>query len=782
VGTVDNPPVGTPTATFTDVVDDYTAASNAVFSEGNSNFQPFPMVGNPVSGTCLIGGSSLYDISQGFNTSWAPGTRIRVGSGIFTIYRVVSNSVLQLTDSCPVYYGPGYPVKWYVDEPVLLGQTPSALFGPLDGIFFGVKEGTLYWTKANNPDATTEARNLEVTDATEPLMNGCVYNGRGFVWSTKRMFQILVGNGGVQVAEVPSGVGLTQRHAISVNGKYMTWLGPDGIYISQGGEAKEITGEKLGKLLIPDDTQEATQFFSAGIPSPQSAAEVYLGYDHNGWLVINYNIQSNSVYYGNTLLWDPETGRWWYDRYGADGSHGGLIPVTCTLPIHFGAAGEVAGTYFGSRDGKIYSLGGGQDAGSGSVLGKFRTGFLDGGDIRTEKLWGDFALGLNTYDQQASVKLWSNHQTSGAPVLSSTLPAGSGRRQVIVDLNTGKGYQARAVALECEITSTVFNHPVFFDWQSSVIVYPERTVRRGTDFHDYGYPGRKHVRGIVIDADTFNTPRTLRIVRDGRMVAHSLTVQHNGQREMEYGINPPFESYLLMVLPDDENQWQLRAHHFVYDQYANISNKPTPLMLNDDPRAKFVQGILLTADTEGQDVVLRIERDGGALQQTLTVNHSGKVARAYTFDPPFITHHVRISPQGPIGIFEPETHWIWEPEPDLAKLWETQQTDFDMQGYKVLRALDLSLISSAAATLTIRYDGKSVQVSIPSTSGARRKLYVPLPPIKGKVFEFRLTSTADLRVYQREVEVQVKPWASPGAFTPARPFGDMHRSHGGARI
>jgi hypothetical protein len=553
--------------------------------------------------------------------------------------------------------------------------------------------------------------------------------------------------------------------------------------MSQGGLAKNISDERIGTLFNREGRYVTTVNGLPTIDVSDSSSYIRLSGGHDGFVYLDYYGSGGEV----TYIYEIRTGRWWADQFNG---------VKALIHADDEGGEKVHGTLIGTDNGKLYvmGLGEGSDPG-GTVLWEWETGSYDFGDQEYEKLIGDITVDLNTAGAAATVKLWHNAHEGVAPVPLVTTTIGSlanARDHQRIEINTGYGHLCRSLSLFFSLPNGAVDPIAVYQWHLSFIPYPAVTGRRGTDFHDYGYPGRKHVRAVVIEADTSNIARTIRVVKDGRAIGASLSVQHNGRTELEYGINPPFESYLLQLLPDDVNEWGLFNHHFVFDPYENISTKPTPWMLGEDPRAKFVQGFLLVADSDGLDATFEVQSDGGVVQEPFTFNstgaipYKGKLAKAYSFDVPFITHHVRIVPTGgsKLAIWDKEMKWVWEPEPELADHWETQQTDLDMNGYKHLRALYLPLMSYDVATLQFRIDGvlSASSVTVPSTGGLRKKTYVVLPALKGKVFEFLLTSPAEMRVYHREVEVLAKLWGSPEKYTSVRPFGDIHRSHGGALI
>jgi hypothetical protein len=196
--------------------------------------------------------------------------------------------------------------------------------------------------------------------------------------------------------------------------------------------------------------------------------------------------------------------------------------------------------------------------------------------------------------------------------------------------------------------------------------------------------------------------------------------------------------------------------------------------------AKFIQGLVLNADTLGVAKSLQVQYDGGSVGAAISATHSGEIEKPYSFVP-FIAHNLRLAGVDTTPWRCYNKRWIWEPAPELTTSWITQATTHDLQGYMHLRDCYIALQSTAIVTLTINVDGTDYSYSIPSTGGAYLKTYLVLRPAKGKLFSYSLTSSAGFRLYQRDCEIRVKGWGDAGPYRVMQPFGDLSRLNG-ARI
>ena len=257
VGSVDND--ATP-VTFTDKLTDDVIIANP--TEDQIRFQLWPIIGAPVSGTGLSTNGVMVD-GVDFSTLWAPQTPILIAGTWYTIYQVFSASSLQLFESA----GAQSNVEWEIPEPIIQGQPMPCFWGPLSETFFGcgdpVNPQRLYWTNPGDADSTQLINWIDITTPSEPLMNGVVYNGRSYAWSSERFFQIISAGedetGQVvkwTYVEIPNGRGLWARWAFtnpqSVPGDVLLFLGKDGIYGTDGGSPSDITSEDM-RPLFPNE-------------------------------------------------------------------------------------------------------------------------------------------------------------------------------------------------------------------------------------------------------------------------------------------------------------------------------------------------------------------------------------------------------------------------------------------------------------------------------------------------------------------------------------------------
>lgn len=310
-----------PPTPITDTLTDLEAADNQIMD--TDDFEPFPSIDVPQSGIVNVSGNVLTWVSgDQFNIRWLAGTVIEIGSPTQLAYSAVcrpsSATSWSFTDS-PVAIPDGTNLVFNIPEPILAAQPLAYLFGPTDNINFefGVgdplRPGTLYWCKGSNLDSAPDTNQLDVTDPSEPLVNGAMSFGLGAVFSIRRAWIIepnfynatatAQGVSGttwsLQATQINRGLFIPRCIAVAGGGTIFFRV-DDGIHVSIGGlSSKSITDDVLYPLFPhegslpspitrngvrvypPDDTQPQSQKFAF-----QNGYLYYdYGYDFSGTIV-----------------------------------------------------------------------------------------------------------------------------------------------------------------------------------------------------------------------------------------------------------------------------------------------------------------------------------------------------------------------------------------------------------------------------------------------------------------------------------------------------------------
>lgn len=681
VGMADN----TATPTFVDEITDLDAFNNQIIYY--DNYKPFPDLDLPRSGICNVVGTEITRVGgDSFNTAWDQGSQIIINGVVCTLYNSPSSTErLSIVQSL----GNLNNVSFLLPGATLQGQPLPYIFGPYGGGVIGEiifacgsnrQPGTLFWTIPGNPGASKGQ--LTITDPTDRLVNGCIYDGRPYVFSLEHMYMVTPtfsdenAEGRFVAQEVANTVGLFSPYALCV-GELIYYLGKDGIYASEGGQSRNITNESLYPI-FPHDGVAGQAVNDIQPPDLSRTNDLRLSY-YDGFLYFNY---VDILGAHQSLIYDTRRNLWYHDVYLRDNNLG----LTAGATYHYGDVGTGRHKLLvGGTTGYVYYMDGLNDDGN-AFNPVVRTPSLSLGDPGVLKQWGDLWLQTHPYNNILTVTPYYNSYVSSLTPMTIT---GNAIKTSVIDLNDGNGILTTDIGMEITWQQHLLNSPLLYWWSASHLEKEENVIRRATDWDDADYSGLKYVQGIIIRADTENEARSIQVQYDGGTNGPLLMVQHNGEQEKGYPNTfsktwIPFEAHLMRLFPLDNLDWKL-----------------------------------------------------------------------YNW------------------------RWIWEPAPEYATHWETQETTHDMQGYLHLDyELYLAIKSTATVTLTIIVDGVSRSYSIASTNGEYKKVEVTIGVHKGKAFKYKLTSSEGFQVFQKDCEVRVKAWNSPEPFISTNPFGDLHRQSG----
>lgn len=337
------------------------------------NFEPFPSIDLPQKGTCSVSGGTITWLSggaiggtqTGFNLRWLAGTTILIGSPTSLAYVFIARPTSTTTVTIP-----GVPdatnVAYQIAQPILANQPLAFLFGPSDNVNYTfavgdpLRPGTLYWCAGSDLDSAPDSNQEDVTDPSEPLMNGIMTGGRGIVFSISRSWFIIpnfynavataTGVEGstwsLQATSISRGLFMPRCLAVEGSGLIFFRVN-DGIHVSPGGAAsKSITDTDLypifphenedgGTSLPQPVTREGVTIYPPDDTLPQlqrfRCIGEYMYWDYQG---------TEGVFH--TLVFDINAGGWVWDLY------------TPTATCHAANDGvSTQGTLVGCSDGTI---------------------------------------------------------------------------------------------------------------------------------------------------------------------------------------------------------------------------------------------------------------------------------------------------------------------------------------------------------------------------------------------------------------------------------------------
>lgn len=239
-------------------LDDYSDA--VVLGQATLDFnhiRPWQSTDKNWSGVVNVAGTKVQWVSgQPFNVNWAPGAEIFINGSPYTLYaQPQSTTLLDVVENIGAFSN----VTYQIFQPPLLGAFFPTLWGPVNGVFFAVGDpnnpGRLYWTNTNDPDSTSAPNFLDVCSAAEPLVNGFVWDGVAYVFSTEQLYRIENSPTGVGyvVSLTPCGRGLWATWGFCTTPQGVIFVVKDGICITNtGSPAISLTNDDLYSLFPHD--------------------------------------------------------------------------------------------------------------------------------------------------------------------------------------------------------------------------------------------------------------------------------------------------------------------------------------------------------------------------------------------------------------------------------------------------------------------------------------------------------------------------------------------------
>jgi len=579
-------------ATMIDTFDDLSLASGDTVQYGD-NPQPFVTVDNSKNGTCTLtalgaglgatltvtAGDQLRPYAPTVDAPYYPlGTQVSVAGTLFTFARSPDSATsVELLEDPPAGMTGG---DFQINSPEMWKQPLPCLWGPYGGGETGIfvfacadalNSGNLYWTKGNHPENHPAGNVLTIASGSETMMNGCIYGGEPYVFSTNRLFRIYPTLGQVTdfiAIEVPNSKGLFARWGLAVTPQGIAFIAKDGIYLSAGGSPTSLTDADLYPIFPHEGTGANLSAFptidgltgtSFSPPDFSKPDNMRLAYG-DGFLQFTY-IDQTATY--RTLVYDFFS-QGWISR-DTFVQH----PVACYFFEVSQDSAVPARTFsqflMGTADGLVTNFSGGTDFGF-AISGHIRTGSFDKGDPRPRDLWSDIEMDLDTECDSIVVEVGMDNFSYFTNFTSTGLNL-TGRRRVLLDLNSGQGQYGYNLGLDIQWSTTGGAIPLFYFWAPSWLPKPELSALRFTGFDDLGYPGAKFIQGFKLRADTLNIARVVQVLDDFN-APHPFTpatIQHPREQTIAYSFDTPFISHLVRFAPQDAAFWRIEGVEWIWE-------------------------------------------------------------------------------------------------------------------------------------------------------------------------------------------------------------------------
>lgn len=129
----------------------------------------------------------------------------------------------------------------------------------------------------------------------------------------------------------------------------------------------------------------------------------------------------------------------------------------------------------------------------------------------------------------------------------------------------------------------------------------------------------------------------------------------------------------------------------------------------DDIRDRFWQGVMIEADTLGQDKIIKYYDSIGIERASIRINHNGRMTRLYTFDVPFFSHRIRRGSMDGISWIPYREDYKFDEEfDDRERYFNGISLDIDTGGIdRILNIYDNN--HTLVASLNVNHDGRYIE-------------------------------------------------------------------------
>lgn len=630
----------------------------------------------------------------------------------------------------------------------VLAQPVRVVLGPVQGLYFAFgdphRPGAVYYSKVDKPGSWPAERVYQACPGGEELLNGCVWGGQAYAFSREMLYGIhphLSGEG-IEVTPTACKLGLAGPWALTTSPRYgILFVGATapGIYSTTGGPPVLLSGEI----------------------QPLFEGETVHGLDPVDWTVPNalrLTVWRDRVFFtyqsttGGKLtlvgaLWKNEL-RWRVFAWGVVAEHLTAEAFATDAELILGGDGA-SYTY----DPLVLT-----DAG-GAIAWHLRTGEFDAGRPREDKLLGDLVLDLDRGSTSVAVTTRLNH---GATVNGAlTITTGSGRQRVIQDPFGTVPQEARTIALDLSGTSSL-GKPILYQAGVSLLIQPDRTIQRATDWDDLNEPGEKIVTGVILDCNTFNVAKAIAVEMTrgsaGPTVVATLTVTANGRHRVTFsGLSGVGD--LIRLRPTDTVEWELFNVSWIYK--AIPPRQTTWDSFEQTYWDTYYTGLDLDIDTAGASKTIEVTIDGSVIVSAATVSAAGRR----------VVHLTLPAGRGHVYRFRStDTNagtlygWRWHlaPEPSEQHNWNQNFTLAGTLADKWVKGVILDCLTSADKGIALQVEGATLgsewQTTI-NTGGERKVVNWTFPQTRARTLRLVPLDTVPGRLYQVRWIYDEEPYA-----------------------
>lgn len=313
--------------------------------------------------------------------------------------------------------------------------------------------------------------------------------------------------------------------------------------------------------------------------------------------------------------------------------------------------------------------------------------------------------------------------------------------------------------------------------------YAEKVDDIVSDFESPNGGKAMFVQGFLLEADTQNQAKNISVQNGDDLTMHvpdQSPATFNGRSYKVFTFSTPFIAHSLRLLGLEPQTgivtWRKFNLQWIFEPYAEsaddiVSDFQSP----GGGAAMFIQGFILEADTG--NVVKSFDVQSGDdlsihMPDSDPVAFNGRTTKAFSFNPPFVAHSVRLLGQGTVAWRKFNLQWVFQPYPEAVTNYQTEPSSHGFKGFLHIREFNLAYISTAPVSLILTFDQwPSITLTFPSSNGSMAKVKMPCYTNKFKTVAYQVISTQPVRIFKGMCEVKVGVWGRSGSYENINPFG-----------
>lgn len=376
------------------------------------------------------------------------------------------------------------------------GLNPARLFGCGDPD----RPGAVYFSNPGNADQWGVGQWVDVSNPSDPMQHGCVYNTRVFAFSKERMYELipsLVGGATLAPFQTPCSRGLISPWGLIATARAIYFVAKDGVYVTTGGEETSLVENNIKPLFPTLDGVNGRSVEDCDAVNLERIEDIRLRF-HNDELWFIYRGLNTGVL--QTLVFDQNKNRWRRASY----------PVAITTV--YSEEGTQSSLLLGDSSGSLYTTRSGQDnlqASSQAISVTIRTGAFDQGMPLNQKEYGNVIFDIDPGGATVGSPVTITPLLNGEALTQAALTiTGSGRQQVPLNLSDVFGFN---MEFQISFTRSDAINPVLYQFDILWRSEPAQVTHWEARETSHGLVGWQHLRDMYVAIrSTVDTTLTLR--------------------------------------------------------------------------------------------------------------------------------------------------------------------------------------------------------------------------------------------------------------------------------